>query len=124
LLAVAIGLKSVLADSQKETLMFTLCIRYTLDPNRLAHFRTYTNAEMDPIRRSGGKIVGYFLPTEFAGPTNEAFGLIEFTTLADYERYRGVLAGDAAHKENVARLEQSGAVVAMNRSIVQRVALD
>ncbi len=104
--------------------MFTLCIRYTLNPNRLAHFRTYTNAEMDPIRRSGGKIVGYFLPTEFAGPTNEAFGLIEFTTLADYERYRGVLAGDAAHKENVARLEQSGAVVAMNRSIVQRVALD
>jgi len=102
--------------------MFTLCIRYTLNPNRLADFRIYTDAEMDPIRRSGGKIVGYFLPTEFAGPTNEAFGLIEFATLSDYERYRGQLAADAAHKENVSRLEQSGAVLAMNRSFIQRVA--
>src|SRR5690348_16798552 len=104
--------------------MFTLCIRYTLNPNRLVDFRIYTDAEMDPIRRSGGKIVGYFLPTEFAGPTNEAFGLIEFATLSDYERYRGKLSADAAHKENVSRLEQSGAVVAMNRSFVQRVAQD
>lgn len=104
--------------------MITLCIRYTIDPNKLAAFRAYVKAEQDPIRRSGGKTVGYFLPTDFAGPTNEAIGLIDFSTLATYEQYRGTLANDAAHKENVVRLEQSGAIIAMNRSVIERVAQD
>jgi hypothetical protein len=51
--------------------------------------------EQDPIRRSGGRIVGYFLPTDYAGPTNEAYGIIEFfLTLASYEQYRRALADD------------------------------
>jgi hypothetical protein len=33
------------------------------------------------------------------------------------------LADDPDHKKNVARLEQSGAAVAMNRSIIRRVDL-
>lgn len=101
--------------------MYTLCIRYTLDPNRVVHFKTYVEAELDAIRRSGGKIVGYFLPTDFAGPTNEAYGLIDFLTLASYEQYRSALAEDPVHKRNAAELERSGAIVAMNRSIIQRV---
>ena len=104
--------------------MFTLCIRYTLNPNRLADFRTYVDSELQAIRRSGGKILGYFLPTDFAGPTNEAYGLIDFVSLVDYERYREDLAKDAEHIRNVARLEQSGAVLAMNRSMIQRVQQD
>ena len=100
--------------------MYTLCIHYTLDPNRIAHFRTYVEAELQVIRRSGGKVVGYFLPTDFAGPNNEAYGLIDFPTLARYEEYREALAADADHKKNAAALERSGAVAAMNRSIVQR----
>ena len=56
--------------------MFTLCIHYTIDPNKLADFRKYAEVEQAPIRRSGGQIVGYFLPTDYAGPTNEAYGLI------------------------------------------------
>jgi len=67
--------------------MITLCIRYTLNPNRLADFKAYVAAELDVIRRSGGETLGYFLPTDFAGPTNEAFGLIDFRTLAAYEQY-------------------------------------
>lgn len=101
--------------------MITLCIRYTLDPNKLAHFKDYSEKELDPIRRSGGDIVGYFCPTDFAGPTNEAFGLIDFPTLAAYEQYRSTLASDADHKKNVAALEQSGVVLAMNRSLVRRI---
>jgi hypothetical protein len=73
------------------------------------------------IERSGGRIAGYFLPTDFAGPTNEAIGLIDLPSLAAYEQYRQTLADDADHKKNIAKLEHSGAAVAMNRSIVQRV---
>ena len=101
--------------------MLTLSIRYTLDPNKLADFRAYAEAEQEPIRRSGGKIVGYFMPTEFSGPTNEALGLIEFASLATYEEYRARLANDPDHKKYAKRLEDSGVVVAMNRTLIQRV---
>jgi len=101
--------------------MITLCIRYTLNPNKRQEFKTYVDAELGPIDRSGGRILGYFLPTDFAGPTNEALGLIDFETVADYERYRSTLANNPEHKENIARLEQGGAVVAMNRSLIERV---
>jgi hypothetical protein len=101
--------------------MYTLCIRYTLDPNRAAHFKAYVDAELTAIRRSGGKVVGYFLPTDFAGPTNIAYGLIDFSSLASYEHYRHELAAAADHKTNVAELERSGAVIATDRSILRRV---
>ena len=100
--------------------MVTLCIRYAFNPDRIADFRTYVEAEQGPIARSGGKILGYWLPTDYAGPNNEAIGLIDFATLSDYERYRGVLANDSDHKKNVARLLASGAGVAMSRSIIAR----
>jgi hypothetical protein len=37
--------------------MYTLCIRYTLDPNRLKHFREYVEHELEAIRNAGGKIM-------------------------------------------------------------------
>jgi NIPSNAP len=101
--------------------MVTLSIRYTIDPNKLADFKTYVHAEQEPIRRSGGKVVGYFFPTDFAGPTNEALGLIDLPNVAAYEQYRNTLAKDPDHKKNASCLEQSGAVMAMNRSIIQRL---
>ena len=101
--------------------MLTLSIRYTLDPNKLADFKTYAQSEQEPIRRSGGQVIGYFLPTEFSGPTNEALGLIEFPSLAEYEEYRSKLASDPDHKKYAKRLEESGVIVSMNRSIIQRV---
>lgn len=101
--------------------MLTLCIKYTFDPGHLADFRTYVEAEQPVIERSGGRIVGYFLPTDFAGATNEAIGLIDLPSLSAYEQYRQKLADDPEHQKNIARLEQSGAAVAMNRSIIRRV---
>jgi hypothetical protein len=50
--------------------MHTLCIRYTLDPDRLRHFRACVDNELAAIREADGEIVGYWLPTDFAGPTN------------------------------------------------------
>lgn len=98
----------------------TLYLRYTFNPNRRAAYEAYVAAEMEPITRSGGTIIGYFLPTDYAGPTNEAHGLIEFPSLAAYEQYRRTLAEDVGHKKNNAELESSEAVISIVRSIVQR----
>jgi hypothetical protein len=34
--------------------MYTLCIRYTLDPNRTAHFKAYVDAELTAYPRPAG----------------------------------------------------------------------
>jgi hypothetical protein len=66
----------------------TLCIRYTLDASKLADFETYARNLAAPIERSGGTLIGYYSPTRFAGPTNIALALIDFASLAAYERCR------------------------------------
>ncbi len=101
--------------------MLTLCLRYILDPNKLPHFRAYAEAEQEPIRRSGGNSAQYFLPTDFAGPTNEALGLIDFESLASYEQYRRTLAEDPDSTRNIAELVRSGVVVSLTRSFIRRL---
>ncbi|HEY6923682.1 MAG TPA: NIPSNAP family protein [Steroidobacteraceae bacterium] len=101
--------------------MYTLCIRYVLDPNRAGHFRAYVENEQTVIQRSGGSIVGYWVPTDFAGPNHIGYGLIDFATLSDYEKYRKTLAEDHDHQHNAAVLEKSGAVLSMERSLIARV---
>jgi NIPSNAP len=101
--------------------MITLHLRYTIDPNKMASIRTYVEMEQRPIRESGGTIVGYYLPTDFAGATNEAIGIIDFPSLAEYEIYRAKLAAHPLHKEYVEDLERSGALLSIQRSLIQRV---
>jgi hypothetical protein len=100
--------------------MFTLCIRYTLDPNRIDGFRAYVENELPVIREAGERNVTYYLPTDFAGPTNIGYGLIDIETMADYERYRQVLAEHPTHVRNAAALAESGAVAWMERSFIRR----
>ena len=101
--------------------MITLHLRYTIDPNKLSDVKAYVEAEMQPIRESGGSIVGYYLPTDFAGATNEAFGVIDFPSLAEYEIYRTRLAAHPLHIQYVQALERSGALLSIQRSLIQRV---
>lgn len=101
--------------------MITLYLRYTIDPNKLSAFNKYVEEEQKAITESGGKITGYYAPTDFAGATNEGFGIIDFSSLAEYEIYRAKLAVHPLHKENVAALEKSGAVLSIYRSLIQRV---
>lgn len=101
--------------------MITLHLRYKIDPNKLSQIREYVKAELKPIRECGGKIVGYFLPTDFVGATNEAFGLIDFPSLAEYEVYKAKLAAHPLHKQYVETLERSGALLSIQRSLIQRV---
>src|ERR1700733_1560594 len=101
--------------------MITLHLRYTIDPNKLSDIRAYVETEMKPISESGGSIVGYYLPTDFAGATNEAFGLIDFPSLAEYEIYRAKLAAPPLHKRYVEVLESTGALLSIQRSLIRRV---
>jgi hypothetical protein len=101
--------------------MITLHLRYTIDPNKMPDVRAYVESELRPIEESGGKIVGYYLPTDFAGATNEAFGVIDFPSLAEYEIYRAKLAAHPLHIQYAGALERSGALLSIQRSLVQRV---
>jgi hypothetical protein len=100
--------------------MITLCIRYTLDPNKLADFESYARALPAPVDRCGGAFVAYYLPTKIAGPTHIAFGLIDFPDLSTYERYREKLLVDAEAVECLRRAEAAGCIVNEDRSFVRR----
>jgi hypothetical protein len=101
--------------------MLTLCIRYTLDANKLADFEAYAQALRTPIERCGGIYAGYYLPTKIAGPTNAALGLIDFLDLAAYERYRARLATDPDGVECLRRAEAAGCILNEDRAFVRRV---
>jgi NIPSNAP protein len=102
--------------------MMTLCIRYTLDANKLADFEAYAKALRRPAERCGGKVVGYYLPTKVAGPTNVALGMIDFPDLATYEKYRERLLSDTEAVEILQRAEAVGCILNEDRSFVRRVA--
>jgi len=101
--------------------MLTLCIRYTLDPNKLAEFEAYARTLPKPVERCGGKFIAYYLPTKIAGPTNTALGLIDFPDLAGYERYREKLAADPDGVEALRGVEAAGCILNEDRSFVRRI---
>jgi hypothetical protein len=104
-----------------ETAMITLYLRYTIDPNKLSAFEKYVAEEQQAISESGGAIAGYYAPSDFAGATSEGYGLIDFPSLAEYEIYRAKLAAHPLHKDNVAALEKSGAVLSTYRALIRRI---
>jgi uncharacterized protein (DUF1330 family) len=101
--------------------MITLSIRYTIDMHKLKDFEEYALRWPEPIRRCGGKLLGYFLPTKLAGPTNFALALIEFPDLAAYQRYRESLMKDADAIANVNAADESRCILCEDRSFLQRV---
>ncbi len=101
--------------------MYTLFLRYTIDPNKLSDWRAYAEAEFGPITECGGRITGYYAPTEFAGATSDAFATIDVGTMAEYEAYRAKLAAHAKHQENARRVAESGAIHSVYRAIIQKV---
>jgi len=80
--------------------MITVCIRYTIAMHKVREFERYAQNWPEPIRRCGGDLVGYFLPTQIAGATNFALALINFPDLAAYGKYREALVRDADAKAN------------------------
>jgi hypothetical protein len=90
--------------------MITFYLRYTINPNKLSDIKAYAEAELRPSGKAAAKLSDTTLPTDFAGATNEAFGIIDFPSLAEYEDYRAKLAAHPLHKDYVERLERSGAL--------------
>jgi NIPSNAP len=72
------------------------------------------------MKRAGGDLIGYYLPTKIAGQTNFALALIGFSDLAAYQMYRKRLR-KIGKKENVARIEATGCILNEDRAFVQRV---
>jgi hypothetical protein len=103
-------------------LVLTLCIRYTLDIAKLANFEAYARDLLAPIERCGGSNAQYYLPTKVAGPTNAGLALIDFPSLAAYERYRENLLSDPGAVECLRRVEAAGVILNEDRSFIRRVA--
>jgi hypothetical protein len=101
--------------------MITLCIRYTLDARKRDDFERYARGLAAVIPRSGGDLVGYWLPTKFAGPSNAAIAMIDFPSLAAYEQYRERLAKDPDNVALVRRAEESGCILVEDRAIMEKV---
>lgn len=99
--------------------MITCCIQYTLDPFRVDDFEKYATTWPPIIQRCGGALVGYYLPKE--GANDYAVALINFGSLADYERYRELLAADPDAKANLAHARDTRCIVAESRSFLRPV---
>src|ERR1700735_4799210 len=101
--------------------MYTLFLRYTIDPNKLSDWRAYAQAEFEPITESGGRITGYYAPTQVVGAPSGTVATSDVAPSSEYEAYRAKLAAHPKHQENVRKIEASGAIHSIYRAIIQRV---
>ena len=99
--------------------MITCVIQYTLDPHAITEFEKYATTWPPIIERCGGRLTGFYLPKERAN--DFALALLDFDSLADYERYRERLAADPGAQANVAFVRQARAVLAERRSFRRKV---
>jgi uncharacterized protein (DUF1330 family) len=100
--------------------MITCVIQYELDPHRIEDFETYATNWTPIIERCGGSLVGYYLPKE--GANNYAVALIDFESLAAYERYREQLLVDPDAVANRAMAQKTRCIRVESRSFLRRVA--
>ncbi len=101
--------------------MITLCIQYRIDHRKLSNFEDYARSWPELIRRCGGELIGYFLPTKLAGRTNMALALINFPDLNAYEQYRNALMRDPDAVANVQEADASGCILVEDRSFLRRI---
>jgi hypothetical protein len=98
----------------------TCFIRYEIDPIQRDAFRTYSENWGRIIPRLGGRLLGYFLPHE--GTNYEAWGLVGFDSLADYEAYRLRLKQDEEAVANFAFAREKRFILREERTFVENVA--
>ena len=98
----------------------TCFIRYQIDPAQRDEFQTYAENWGRIIPRCGGRLLGYFLPSE--GTNDVAWGLIAFDSLASYETYRKRLKADSAARENFAFARDRRLILREERTFLKAVA--
>ena len=94
-------------------------IRYEIDPFQRGAFAAYAAAWARIIPRCGGHLVGYFLPHE--GSNVEAWGVIAFASLADYEAYRARLRADPEGRANFALAQRERFILRESRTFTEVV---
>ena len=99
--------------------MISCCIRYTLDPHRIADFERYATRWPPIVARCGGTLLGYFLPS--FGSNNFALALIEFDSMAAYERYRETLLADPEAQDNFAHAMRTECIQVEDRCFLRKV---
>lgn len=100
--------------------MSVVCfIKYKLDPFQLDKFEKYAKEWGKVIPSCGGVLIGYFLPHE--GTNFEAFGIISFDSLADYEKYRTKLKTDKGGKANFEFAQEHKFILEETRTFLRDV---
>jgi hypothetical protein len=97
----------------------TCFIRYELDPFQREAFREYAQNWGRIIPRLGGRLLGYWLPWE--GTNYEAWGLVGFDSLADYEAYRARLRADPEARANFEFAQQQRFILREERTFCEDV---
>jgi hypothetical protein len=97
----------------------TCFIRYEIDPAQRDAFREYAIRWASLIPRSGGDLVGYFLPHE--GTNDIAWGLIACDSLAAYEAYRTRLRADPEARANFDFAKRERFIVRERRTFLENV---
>ena len=97
----------------------TCFIRYEIDPYQPEAFRSYAIAWTEIIPRLGGLLLGYFLPHE--GSNFEAWGLVAYGSLADYETYRQRLKCDPQAVPNFALAQRERFILREERRFTEVV---
>jgi hypothetical protein len=98
----------------------TCFIRYEIDPFQRDAFREYAENWGRIIPRLKGRLLGYFLPHE--GTNYEAWGLVGFDSLADYEAYRLRLKEDGEAVANFQFAREKRFIVREERTFLENVA--
>jgi hypothetical protein len=101
--------------------MYTLFLRYTIDPNKLPAWRTYAEAELSRSPRAAAASLDIIRrPTSPAPPAKRSLPSMS-APWPKYEVYRAKLAAHPKHEENVRTIEASGAIHSIYRAIIEMV---
>jgi NIPSNAP len=97
----------------------TVFIRYQLDPFKRDGFEEYARRWLKIIPKSGGDLLGYWMPHE--GTDNIAYGLISFESLAAYETYRARLKADGEGAANFELAQKERFILSEERTFLRQV---
>jgi NIPSNAP len=103
-----------------ERSMNVVChIRYEIDPYKRDLFERYARTWLTVIPANGGRLLGYFMPSE--GTNYVAHAMIGFDSLAAYEDYRERLRADPASVANFAFAQRERFILREEREWLEPV---
>ncbi len=94
-------------------------IRYQIDPFKKEEFLRHAENLIRPVPRSGGHLVGFFVPHE--GTNNVAWAMVTIESLTDYEAYRIRLKADPDAIDDAARMHDNRVILREERNFVRVV---